>query len=150
MRSNEENFGLLEECDVSRSSGEIDEKETASYPEIHAPRSALRYGRHICQHRPWKRLLGLAIALFTTSLLIYITLWRFPPRGVNSDAEPQLAISLHPEAHTLREKTTLSFEWNVTRGMRSPDGVEKLVYLINGLSNLFLSLGPFAKKEKCR
>jgi hypothetical protein len=44
-----------------------------------------------------------------------------------------LEIALHPEDHVSREPKTLNLTWNITRGSRSPDGVKKLVYLINGI-----------------
>lgn len=43
-----------------------------------------------------------------------------------------LAYRLHAREHASRLPTTLVFSWNVTAGLRSPDGVEKRVYLING------------------
>lgn len=45
---------------------------------------------------------------------------------------PELAIRLHPELHNQRKPETLRLRWEVTQGYRSPDGVRKLVYLING------------------
>lgn len=44
----------------------------------------------------------------------------------------RLNIELHPEEHTTREPATSEFTWQITSALRSPDGVEKLVYLING------------------
>lgn len=46
----------------------------------------------------------------------------------------QIAIPLHPQIHSNRDATTLRFDWIVTIGTRSPDGVEKQVYLVNGKS----------------
>lgn len=45
---------------------------------------------------------------------------------------PELAIRLHPELHSQRRPQTLHIRWEITQGHRSPDGVRKLVYLING------------------
>lgn len=45
----------------------------------------------------------------------------------------QLAIPLHPRLHATRDPTTLTFDWNITKGRASPDGVEKTVYLVNGM-----------------
>ncbi|KHN99837.1 Multicopper oxidase family protein [Metarhizium album ARSEF 1941] len=39
---------------------------------------------------------------------------------------------LHPEHHVHRAPTTIHLSWNITRETRSPDGVSKPVYLING------------------
>ncbi|KAF5008765.1 hypothetical protein FDECE_5003 [Fusarium decemcellulare] len=42
-----------------------------------------------------------------------------------------LAIKLKPREHTSRSPTTLTFNWAITTGQRSPDGVDKRVYLVN-------------------
>lgn len=39
---------------------------------------------------------------------------------------------LHPERHRSREPETIHLTWNVTSEKRAPDGVLRLVYLING------------------
>ncbi|KAG9857101.1 hypothetical protein KCU98_g1186, partial [Aureobasidium melanogenum] len=44
----------------------------------------------------------------------------------------RLNIQLHPEDHAKREPSTLMYKWQITSAVQSPDGVEKLVYLING------------------
>ncbi|KAG5977890.1 hypothetical protein E4U55_006455 [Claviceps digitariae] len=41
-------------------------------------------------------------------------------------------ILLHPEQHIYREAKTVRFDWTITAETRSPDGVAKLIYLING------------------
>lgn len=65
--------------------------------------------------------LGLVAILYTTRTTLPV------------DEEPkQLAYLLHPQEHTSRPPTTLSFNWAISSGLRSPDGVEKQVYLING------------------
>lgn len=46
--------------------------------------------------------------------------------------EPRMSIPLHPEKHISREAGIIKLQWNITQGHRSPDGVRKLVYLING------------------
>ncbi|KUJ18043.1 uncharacterized protein LY89DRAFT_696478 [Mollisia scopiformis] len=38
---------------------------------------------------------------------------------------------LHPEEHNSRFSKTIHLHWNITKGYRSPDGVRKLVYLVN-------------------
>lgn len=50
-----------------------------------------------------------------------------------SSPAKQLAIPLHPELHVSRGAKKLEFHWNVTLGTMAPDGVEKQVYLVNGL-----------------
>jgi hypothetical protein len=47
-----------------------------------------------------------------------------PPRG--------FSIQLHPKDHVRRLPTSLTHHWNITKGLRAPDGVNKTVYLING------------------
>ncbi|TVY39252.1 Laccase [Lachnellula subtilissima] len=47
--------------------------------------------------------------------------------------KPGISIPLHPERHISRAPTTIKLYWEITQGYRSPDGVRKLVYLINGL-----------------
>lgn len=46
----------------------------------------------------------------------------------------QVGILLHSKTHSNRDAETLRFDWTVTTGTRSPDGVEKQVYLVNGKS----------------
>lgn len=39
---------------------------------------------------------------------------------------------LHPEIHARRHAKTLEFDWIVRQELRSPDGVQKMVYTVNG------------------
>ncbi|RHZ58286.1 hypothetical protein CDV55_106464 [Aspergillus turcosus] len=48
------------------------------------------------------------------------------------DGEDNESTLLHPERHVFRDPTTIHMTWNVTLEPRAPDGVMKLVYLING------------------
>lgn len=41
---------------------------------------------------------------------------------------------LRPENHIYREPVTQTLNWNITAGQRRPDGVDKRVYLVNGMS----------------
>ena len=43
---------------------------------------------------------------------------------------------LHPEEHAFREPRTIKLSWTVTLGLRSPDGVSRPVFLINGKVNI--------------
>lgn len=43
------------------------------------------------------------------------------------------AFTLQPNEHIFRKPRTIRATWNVTMGERAPDGVKKMVYLINGL-----------------
>ncbi|KAF9770267.1 hypothetical protein IL306_012217 [Fusarium sp. DS 682] len=60
-----------------------------------------------------------------------VALHGLPSEHANSDATGHLGYRLHPEDHRSRSPTTLSFNWTITDGIRSPDGVEKRVYLVN-------------------
>ncbi|TVY91410.1 Laccase [Lachnellula willkommii] len=51
----------------------------------------------------------------------------------NISDEIGISLPLHPERHISRAPTTVKLHWEITQGYRSPDGVRKLVYLINGL-----------------
>jgi hypothetical protein len=44
----------------------------------------------------------------------------------------KIAIELHPRDHITRLPESVSHHWNITKGVRAPDGVNKTVYLING------------------
>lgn len=41
---------------------------------------------------------------------------------------------LQPEDHIYREPVAQTLNWSITAGQRRPDGVDKRVYLINGMS----------------
>ncbi|KAI1608769.1 putative laccase [Exophiala viscosa] len=47
------------------------------------------------------------------------------------DGPEDLRIILHPEDHVNRPPTTLVYDWTITKGYRTPDGVRKSVYLID-------------------
>lgn len=51
-----------------------------------------------------------------------------------------LSSTLHPENHNRRAPTTVTHFWNITKGYRSPDGVRKLVYLVNGTLHCQISI----------
>lgn len=88
------------------------------------------------------------IYLTTTLLLLAITFYvsiyfgtisqallstHFDLGGESSAYQPpNLALVLHPEDHVYRQPETIRYVWNITSGFRSPDGVKKRVYLING------------------
>ncbi|PHH74030.1 hypothetical protein CDD80_3413 [Ophiocordyceps camponoti-rufipedis] len=82
----------------------------------------------------WSVLALLALAtLLALPLLAYTRRQRHPGFVVGHGDGGQLAIGLHPERHVWREPRVLVFNWTVTKGMRTPDGVEKMVYLVNDL-----------------
>ena len=45
----------------------------------------------------------------------------------------QLAIALDSKQHATRPAMTVVFNWTVSAGTRAPDGVQKRVYLVNGM-----------------
>lgn len=55
------------------------------------------------------------------------------PDGGHEAGTMELAIVLHPNEYASREARVVTHKWKITRGFRSPDGVKKLVYLINGI-----------------
>ncbi|KAH6949235.1 Cupredoxin [Fusarium avenaceum] len=67
------------------------------------------------------------LSVFGAIITSYGTREQFSENGQDTP----LAYQLHAHEHTSRPPTTLVFSWNVTAGLRSPDGVEKRVYLIN-------------------
>lgn len=69
-------------------------------------------------------------ALFTSPNLFQ----NFHPDISNegTTSEPRISIPLHPDRHISRAPETITLKWNITQSYRSPDGVRKLVYLING------------------
>ncbi|KAJ6442213.1 Multicopper oxidase family protein [Purpureocillium lavendulum] len=79
-------------------------------------------------------LLGFAVlvTILALPLLGYLGRHALPTVASQSQEGDQLAIRLHPDEHATRSPKTLTFDWNVTRQVRSPDGVEKPVYLVNG------------------
>lgn len=45
---------------------------------------------------------------------------------------PNFTSLLHPQNHTHRKAHRVELQWNITAGIRRPDGVAKMVYLVNG------------------
>jgi hypothetical protein len=95
---------------------------------------------------PSRGMLYTFAALLLSSLLLFTFTYggsrfgwhvdfRIPVAGSQNEYESatkDLAIALHPAEHALREPEVVSLRWEITKGYRSPDGVKKLVYLING------------------
>ncbi len=82
--------------------------------------------------------LGLVTVVFLSVAMLLVGPYfgLHPQRLVNKQPQPhnQVAIPLHPQKHSNRDAKMLRFDWTVTTGTRSPDGVEKQVYLVNGKS----------------
>ncbi|KAF8854167.1 hypothetical protein BDZ45DRAFT_716300 [Acephala macrosclerotiorum] len=81
----------------------------------------------------------LLLLLSSTALFIltYQKYWNLRPALLSNltnghtESTRDLGITLHPEDHSHRAPTTITRKWNITKGYRYPDGVRKLVYLIN-------------------
>ncbi|QPC62885.1 hypothetical protein HYE67_005116 [Fusarium culmorum] len=73
------------------------------------------------------------VALIVVSLLSIFGAFIYRARGQPSETgqDTPLGYRLHAQEHTSRPPKTLVYNWNITAGIRSPDGVEKRVYLIN-------------------
>lgn len=101
-------------------------------------------------------LAGLAVLLLTAPSIYFVS--TFYPYGGNvpnvivpgsnaGSADSQLnpgtveeswkdAFTLQPNDHIFRKPQTIRATWNVTMEERAPDGVKKMVYLINGMNCL--------------
>ncbi|UNI22443.1 hypothetical protein JDV02_008332 [Purpureocillium takamizusanense] len=124
-RDSEEDRGLLHE----------DETEVKPPPR-YASRSdsaAVALTACIASSSRWT-IIGVLVLTSVLALPLLAFLGRGASPAVASHAPDgdQLAIRLHPDKHVARSPTTLTFNWNITRDLRAPDGVEKLVYLVNG------------------
>lgn len=84
-------------------------------------------------------LLFLAAVVTNAAGKLFPTWYVGRPNGSHSDEsiqhatrEKMLGIRLYPEHHVDRPPKTITHFWNVTSGFRSPDGVKKEIYLVNG------------------
>ena len=75
---------------------------------------------------------GFMFTLVILALGLVAILYTSRTPALNNRKPEQLAYLLHPHEHASRPPTTLVFNWTITSGLRSPDGVEKQVYLVNG------------------
>lgn len=103
----------------------------------------------------WKVLLPAAVVIATVILycfwstqFLYAGSWSNEERytgtsatdaALNHESSDQssadlnnFTVLLHPEEHTHRAQQKIELQWNITTGIRRPDGVAKRVYLING------------------
>ena len=58
-------------------------------------------------------------------------------RDLSQGPEHGFGILLHPEEHIYRSADIVEHWWSISTGFRSPDGVRKRVYLINGKDPYF-------------
>ncbi|GJN72156.1 hypothetical protein PLICBS_006228 [Purpureocillium lilacinum] len=123
-RDSEEDRGLLQE----------DETETKSPPtHTHRSNSAATFRTWLAGSSRWT-IIGIVVlvSVFALPLLGFLGRGASPSVASHHSESDQLAIRLHPDKHAARAPTTLTLDWNITRGVRAPDGVEKPVYLVNG------------------
>jgi hypothetical protein len=134
MAGQEETHGLLEEF----ASGEtFDLKALSGSETAIAPGNdtgADDDGKISRIRLPW----GMVLPLFIMALLA----WMFTgilhgEHGPELKATfaDQLAIELHPSQHATRPATTIVLNWTISVGTRAPDGVQKRVYLVNGMGH---------------
>lgn len=80
-------------------------------------------------------IIGLAFIILASVKLIayYPTLWYGQNVFKENIIQQKTAgIYLHPEDHAYRASKTITYNWTITSGIISPDGVQKRVYLVNG------------------
>jgi hypothetical protein len=97
-----------------------------------------------CRRRIW------AITLLLIPLATFFVLYRqwhaefntpWPKLSENlghAEDGRDLKWLLHPEDHVSRDPGARNFSWNITKATIAPNGVKKLVFLINGITNLCL------------
>ena len=117
------------------------------------PRTSTHHQKHMdenCQHRDCSKLLRPLSLIFAILLLVTIVVTSYLklcqqssstsklPGNFNdiedgtSTSDQKLGLVLHPEDHVFRQPVTITHNWTVTSDFRSPDGVKKRVYLVNG------------------
>ncbi|KAF5603210.1 L-ascorbate oxidase [Fusarium pseudocircinatum] len=84
-----------------------------------------------CRTCGWKWIAALIVVALLSAIGILVALHGLSSSRPSDDATGHLGYRLHPEDHASRPPTTISFNWTITAGTRSPDGVEKRVYLVN-------------------
>ncbi|KAF4947150.1 hypothetical protein FGADI_10606 [Fusarium gaditjirri] len=84
-----------------------------------------------CHTCGWRWIAALIMVALLSAIGVVVTLYGPASSPPSDDATGHLAYRLHPEDHASRPPTTLTFNWTIITGIRSPDGVEKRVYLVN-------------------
>ncbi|KAF4332241.1 L-ascorbate oxidase [Fusarium beomiforme] len=85
----------------------------------------------ICRTCGLRWIAALIVVALLSVVGVMATLHGLAREHASNDATGHLGYRLHPEDHRSRLPTTLSHNWTITAGTRSPDGVEKRVYLVN-------------------
>lgn len=119
---------------------DIDTSTVELSPPSQQPRRATRTSPRLVAAAALTLILSIT-ALFAVSAL----LWLLPATGVpllsplrahhaapDPSPPPSFAGALRPELHASRAPAMIRLNWTVSTGVRAPDGVDKMVYLING------------------
>lgn len=79
----------------------------------------------------WRWIAALIVVALLSAIGIVVALYGPSSSPPGDDTTGHLGYRLHPEDHATRPPTTQYFNWTIAAGTRSPDGVEKRVYLVN-------------------
>lgn len=79
----------------------------------------------------WRWIAALIVVALLSAIGVVVALYGPSSSPPGDDTTSHLGYRLHPEDHTTRPPTTQYFNWTIAAGSRSPDGVEKRVYLVN-------------------
>ncbi|EGU84191.1 hypothetical protein FOXB_05300 [Fusarium oxysporum f. sp. conglutinans Fo5176] len=85
----------------------------------------------VCRTCGWRWITALIVVALLSAIGVVVVLHGPLSNQLSDDATGHLGYRLHPQSHASRPPTTQSFNWTITAGTRSPDGVEKRVYLVN-------------------
>ncbi|KAI5298187.1 hypothetical protein KEM55_003701, partial [Ascosphaera atra] len=109
----------------------VEEKNPASE---HTKSRGLARGltKHLVEYIAALTLLGYFLFLWASQIPQSSPLHAVNHSDFGADAPTRLQ-DIHPEDHVYRPAKTIRLDWNITSGMRRPDGVLKRVYLINDL-----------------
>ncbi|PNP76525.1 hypothetical protein FNYG_09944 [Fusarium nygamai] len=85
----------------------------------------------VCCTCGWRWIAGLIVVALLSAIGAVVALHGPLSSRPSDDTTGHLGYRLHPEDHASRPPTTQYLNWTITAGTRSPDGVEKRVYLVN-------------------
>lgn len=95
----------------------------------------------VCRTCGWRCMTALIVVALLSAIGVVVVLHGPLSNQLSDDATSHLGYRLHPQSHASRPPTTQSFNWTITAGTRSPDGVEKRVYLVN--SKVLVKYGAY-------
>ncbi|SCN87296.1 probable multicopper oxidase [Fusarium fujikuroi] len=85
----------------------------------------------VCCTCGWRWITPLIVVALLSAIGVVVALYGPSSSPPGDDTTGHLGYRLHPEDHATRPPTTQYFNWTIAAGTRSPDGVEKRVYLVN-------------------